>query len=360
MSEHGSGTARASGRVASQLRELSAWHRFLDRFVPAEERTDALWILGVATVLSCIRALVYQPMQMQITGMFYSPRVDELGFALRATAVTDVVWGVFAAVFVALVLRFTKAPKATALYIILAGLLLTIVSLGDRLALNAVTSLSGSEYQRSLWSDLQPMMLAAMEAVGVALGAWASQLMSGEQRPADGSTFLPAVGWTGTPLTGAAWLAVAYATVRAVGALATTAVMFVPEAYTIFTGTRQLPAGSIVVWPYQFAQAATVAIYGLVAYFGVKRGLAPVTIWLAFLLGSLPGIVSALGFLPSQVALMAHGGGATFWAVALGALSLVAWPLSALPPLLGVWLATRPERVSDASATLRAQDNDHW
>ena len=136
--------------------------------------------------------------------------------------------------------------------------------------------------------------------------------------------------------------------------------MFVPEAYTIFAGTKQLPAASIIVWPYQFAQAASVAIYVLIAYFGVKRGLAPVTIWLAFMLASLPGIVSALGFLPSQAAVGPNGGGATFWTLGLGAFSLVAWPLSALPPLLGVWLATRPERVSDASATLRAQANDHW
>jgi len=360
MSEESPSTAQAGEVAVAPSARLSAWRRFLDRFIPAEERADALWILGIATLLSCIRALAYRPMQLQITGMVYSPRVEELGFALRATAITDVLWGVFAAVFIWLVLRFTKAPKATALYIILAGLLVTIVALGNRLALNAVMELSGSEYQRSLWSDLQPMMLAATEAVGVAIGAWASQLMSPEERPADGSTFLPAVGWTGTPLTGAAWLAVSYVAVRAIGQLATTAVMFVPEAYTIFAGTKQLPAASIIVWPYQFAQAASVAIYVLIAYFGVKRGLAPVTIWLAFMLASLPGIVSALGFLPSQAAVGPNGGGATFWTLGLGAFSLVAWPLSALPPLLGVWLATRPERVSDASATLRAQANDHW
>ena len=360
MTEERPSTAHAGDAAVPSSSRPSIWRRFLDRFIPAEERADALWILGIATLLSCIRALAYRPMQMQITGMVYSPRVEELGFALRATAITDVLWGVFAAVFIWLVLRFTKAPKATALYIILAGLLLTIVSLGNRLALNAVMELSGSEYQRSLWSDLQPMMLAATEAVGVAIGAWVSQLMSGEERPADGSTFLPAVGWTGTPLAGAAWLAVSYVAVRVVGQLATTAVMFVPEAYTIFAGTKQIPTGFVIMWPNLFAQAASVAAYVLIAYFGVKRGLAPVTLWLAFMLASLPVMVSALGFLPSQVAVAATGGAATFWAVGLGVISLVAWPLSALPPLLGIWLATRPERVSDASATLRAQANDHW
>ena len=361
MSEESPGIAQAGEAAVALSSRPSIWRRLLDRFIPAEERADALWILGIATLLSCIRALAYRPMQLQITGMVYSPRVEELGFALRATAITDVLWGVFAAIFIWLVLRFTKAPKATALYIILAGLLVTIVALGNRLALNAVMELSGSEYQRSMWSDLQPMMLTATEAVGVAIGAWVSQLTSREARPADGSTFLPAVGWTGTPLTGAAWLAVSYVAVRAIGTLATTAVMFVPQAYTIFAGTKQLPgAGPIVVWPYQFAQAASVAIYVLIAYFGVKRGWAPVTIWLAFMLASLPGIVSALGFLPSQAAVAAQSGGASFWTVGLGVFSLVAWPLSALPPLLGVWLATGPERVSDASATLRAQATDPW
>ena len=110
-----------------------------------------------------------------------------------------------------------------------------------------------------------------------------------------------------------------------------------------------------------FAQVAIVAIYVLVAYHGVKRGWAPVTIWLAFMLGALPGFISALAFLPSQFELIAHGSARLIdWAGVFGVLTFVAWPLGALPPFFGVWLATRPERVSDASATLRAQDNDHW
>lgn len=317
------------------------WRRFLDRFIPAEERLDALWVIGVATLLAIARVLAYIPLLRFVSDHVVSPNAEELGFPLRATAITDVVWGVLAGVFILVVIRYAKAPKATALYIVLAGLLVTLVALGNRLALNAVSALARSDYRRALWSDLQPMMLAAAEAVGVVVGAWTAQLMSGEERPADGGTLLPAMGWSAAPRPEATRLAVGYVTVRAVAALAVTLVLFGPLAYNGWLFAKHIVVTPETYWPTLFAQSLAVLVYFAVGYLGVRRYSAPVTIWLAFLAAGIPGLISALAFLPTQYALLATTGGLTLRSAALSALTLIALPLGTVSPLLGVWLATR-------------------
>lgn len=357
MSEDGATAAPpVEAALDAAARRPGPWRRFVDRFLPADERRDALWIIGAATALATLRALLYPPLQRFVAAHVFSPRVEELGFALRATAIADVLWGIVAGLLIWLLLRFTKAPKAIALYIVLAGLLAGLVSLGGRLALNAVMELAGSEYRRAIWSDLQPIMLAAAEAVGVVVGAWLAQLASEEERPSDGSTFLPAVGWSGRPLAGATRLAVAYAVTRTTAQLAASLVTFVPQAYVLYASVRLAAQGFVLNWPGTVGWILALLVYFFAGYLGVKRFRAPVTIWLAFFAAGLPAFVSALMFVPSQLAAMRLGGAEI---TLLSLLPLVALPLVVLP-LLGVWLATRPAHASDPSATLPGQDNDHW
>jgi hypothetical protein len=350
--------------AASPAAPPSAWQRFVDRFIPAEERSAALWIAGSAAVLGALRALAYPPIRSLVTRFVVSPRLLELGFPLRATAIADVIWGVLVGLLVWALLRYTKAPRAVALYLVLSGVLLGAVTLGGRLALNAATVLIAPQrYAPTLWNDLQPMMLTLAEAVGVVLGAWLVPARADEVRTPQSGTLLPALGWTGRPLQGAARLAVAYAGVRVVTGLVITMLTFAAQAAQLIEIARS--GGRLEGLSFSpMGLAITVFVpcaYVAAGYIVVRRYGGPVSIWLAFLAGSIPGVISALMFLPQQLQLMAPNAGLRELLIgsALVVATGVVWPISALTPLLGVWLATRPTRVSVPSDTLPAENTDH-
>jgi hypothetical protein len=329
--------------------------RLLDRFLPVEALLDACWIAGAVAVLGSFRAVAYHPLQVLVSDHVASPGAEELGFALRATAIADAIWVLLVGLLAWALFRFTRAPKAVALYLVLAGVLLGAVSLGTRLALDTVMVLASPEYHRSLWSDLQPMMLTLAETVGIVLGAWLAHVASGA-RSGEGGTLLPALGLEGGPLRGAALLAVVLVVAGVVGRLAANLLIFGPEAYQAvwfaWHAGESLRGDGLVDLVYS---VGPVLVYFLVGYLGVRRFGVPRSVWFVFLAAGLPIVVAALQLLPAQLAAGSFAAG--FWAVAT---VLVAWPMSALPTFLGVWLATRPARVSVSSDTLSAEDRDHW
>jgi hypothetical protein len=343
--------AEPSPRVGSRV-------RVLDRFFPAQERLDAFWIVGVAAALGAVRALAYHPLQVFVSNHVVSPGVEEFGFALRATAIADALWVLIVAVLAWALLTFTRAPKAVALYLVLGGVLVGAVSLGNRLAIDTVMILAGSQYQRSLWSDMQPIMLTLAETVGVVLGAWAAHLASGEKRADGGDTLLPALGWEGRPLSGAAWLAATYAAARFVGQLAGTLILFGPQAYEAVWLARRAQEsvrGAGLVSLVEIV--APVLVYFLIGYLGVKRFGLPRSIWLAFLGAGIPSVIAVVQLLTGQLA----AANADFGGSVNSVLSALRWlALGVVPVFLGVWLATRPTRVSVSSDTLSAEDRDHW
>jgi hypothetical protein len=347
--------AAATPGAADSHADTSAGLRFLDRFLPVEERLDACWIAGVAAALGTFRAVAYHPLQVFVSHHVASPGADEFGFALRATAIADAAWVLVVGLLAWALFRFTRAPKAVALYLVLVGVLLGAVSLGNRLGLDTVMVLASSEYHRSLWSDLQPMMLALAESVGIVLGAWLAHVMSGAAGGEGSGTLLPALGLEGRPLRGVALLAAALVLARLVGLLAATLLTFGPEAYRIAWVARSAGdsvRGDGLVNLVSFA--GPVLVYFLVGYVGVRQFGVPRSVWLVFLAPVVPMVVATLQSLPA--ALAADPSAAGSWAFSVGLSGL----MGGLPAFLGVWLATRPARLSVSSDTLPAEDHDHW
>jgi hypothetical protein len=356
MDDARNGEVTAVQSPAGPPARASLWVRFVDRFVPVQERADAFWIVGVAAALGTLRAVAYRALQVFVSNHVASPGAAEFGFALRATAIADASWVLVVGVLAWALFRFTHAPKAVALYVVLAGVLLGAVSLGNRLALDTVMVLAGSDYQRSLWSDMQPIMLTLAETVGIVLGAWVAHLASGAKREEGGGTLLPALGWEGRPLHGAAWLAIAYVTARSVGQLGATLLTFGPQAYQAVWLARHADEsvrgdGLVSL----IGIVVPVLMYFLVGYLGVKRFGAPRSVWLVFLAAVVPMVAVSLQFLPVRLAAGPPVAGP--WPISAEPL---VWLQAAAPVLLGVWLATRPARVSVSSDTLSAEDHDHW
>jgi hypothetical protein len=336
-------------------------HGFLDRCLPAEERAAALWIAGAAAVLGVARSVLYLPVQQLVSSLVQSPRAEEIGFPLRATAITDLVWALAVGVAVWALLRFTRAPRAIALYLVLSGVAVGAVLLGGRLALNAVMELAGSTYSRSLWSDLQPIMLTLAETVGILAGAWIAHLGSGARSAsADEDTLLPALGWTGRPLGMATRLAVAFTVARAVAAGAAMLLSFGPSAYQTALIAQGRPVGSSFIG--MSLSAAPIVSNWLVlfavGYVGVLRFGLPRSAWLVFAAVVAPIAITTARFLPGQIAALGAAGDASVPLTVLAGVQGFAAPL--LLPLLGVLLATRRPRVSVGSDTLPAENNDHW
>ena len=352
--------------------------RFLDRFLPAEERADALWIAGAGAGLWVAKALVYQQLLGLTTRFVRSPRAEELGFPLRATAIADVAWGAVAALLVWGLLRYTRAPKAVALFILLAGVLGGLVTAGNRVALDVVQLLASSGYQRTIWSDLQPLMLTLAEAVGVVLGAWMAGA-SPEARaigldvPAvdvggdgaedrdplvDGGTLLPALGLGTRPLVPATRMAIAFAGAVSLSQLIWLTVMFAPQARTtVLYAHGGNTAGRISLALAVLAAVAWAASPGLVTYWAIKRLGAPHSVWIAFPAIAIAPVVTILRTLPAMIerTLSVTLLDWTFVLAQVGSVVLSVVVLT-LSPLLGVWLATR---TSPPSATLPAEETDH-
>jgi hypothetical protein len=326
--------------------------RFLDRFLPAEERADALWIAGAAAGLWVVKALTYQQLLGFTMRFVASPRIEELGFPLRATAIADVAWAVVAGLIVWALLRFTPAPKALALFILFAGVLGGLVNAGSRAALDVVELLASIGYQRTIWSDLQPLMLTLAEAVGVVLGAWIAHLSS-RPEASDGGTLLPALGLDARPLAPATRMAIVFAGVVSLSQLITATVQFVPMARAVVLLARGvdpngwlpqalgLPVGLLMM-------AAPV----FVAYWAVKRLGASRSLWIAFPATTIAQLIAILRIMPDMIERASSGAADVSW-LQLGSV-VVAFMLATLLPLLGVGLATR---TSPPSATLPAEEN---
>jgi hypothetical protein len=138
-------------------------------------------------------------------------------------------------------------------------------------------------------------------------------------------------------------------------------VTFGPGAHSAWVYAKS--SGSSAGLPGGFVSLLTgVLVFGatlLVCYLTVRRFSGPVSVWLAFFAAGIPTGVMAVMFLPSQFTTLAKS--SSWLAAVVVALSAgVAWPLLALPALLGVWLATPALPVSDPSGTLPEEVEDRW
>ena len=335
--------APAAPASAAELARRESW---LERLLPARERSDALWIAGVAAGIGTLRAFVYAPLQQVVIGAS-----GLLSGSASSVWAIDAAWGLVCAVIFWALLRYAPAPRATALYVALSGVTVAMIVMGDRLALGAIMALAepGSGRQQ-LAGALQPAGLALTEAAGVVTGAWLAQLTSAAEPDASaGRSLASAVGWQGGHATGAAFLAISWIVARIVKQLASTIIQLLPNAYSIWSMSRGRGFGS-GQWSSLAGELGVIIVYFLVGYLGVKRFSAPRSVWLPFAAAGVPVMVSAILFLPQQYAAL---GQVSPQMLFLGLFSLVAWPLGELPPILGVWFATRPARVTESSATLR-------
>jgi hypothetical protein len=283
--------------------------------------------------------------------------INDVGFSPRATLLANAAWMVGAALIVWVLIRFAKAPRTIALYLVCAGLMVAGVTVLNRLALNWISMAAGSEYARSALSDLQPLVLALFEAIGVTIGAWIAA-----PREVRAVGLFASLGWTGRPLDTSAYIAVSFALARGIGMLVVSAVQFIPNAYSTFHLARKTqmpfdpPAWMITI-------AIPFIIYFLLGYLGVYEGIKrfrlPVSVWIIFAASSVPTIVAALMFLPAQLTSLSSSG-VLGHDLVLAVLWSVAWPVSLLPVFLGVWWATRADPLSQPSGTLPDEVEDSW
>jgi hypothetical protein len=327
--------------------------RFVGRFLPASERAAAVWIAGVSAAYLFLKALVYQPFLLVVTLFVPSPRFIELGFPLRATAAADAIWLVAVAVLAWALFRFTAAPKAVALFVIGMSLLTSLVSLGNRAALDIVAVLVGTEYQPTIWSTMQPLMLSLAESAGIVIGAWTAYLGDPARDRTVRATLAPALDLAERPLPIATRLALSYVVVLVLTRLAVVLVEFVPSALSaVVTAQGRGMPGDLANAQLGFVLLMAVILPALAAWWAVSHQGAPVTVWLAFLASATGGLVANARALVVSLPVFAGGADITLM------LSVIGSVLAAFSPLGGVWLATRDTRGREPSATLPGEGED--
>lgn len=208
--------------------------RLLDRYLPPDERPTALWLVlggtGVVIVATTLGQLVMENMPVgAIEGGI------PLGGAYVVQALAEFA---LVTVVIAALIRFARAPRSIALFIVLAetlaflvaalGLLFTVVSTSGG-------SADGSGAEATLAVLSFSLLLPVARVVGAVAGAWVASTVSlarikdagfsGDEEQGTGLRRKPEpmglrfMGWDGPPLTGDALIATALVAASALPAL---------------------------------------------------------------------------------------------------------------------------------------------
>jgi len=150
---------------------------FFDRFLPAETRATALWLaLGGGAVLWGVSAFGDEVLKRLPVGTEPGMLPQGMAYVIQALAEFALV-----TLVVALLVRFLRAPRAIALYILLASFLRAAVALlgipaamvaASRSALMVGASTAPSN---PLLDGLAGVMIALGVGLGAVAGAWITQ-----------------------------------------------------------------------------------------------------------------------------------------------------------------------------------------
>jgi hypothetical protein len=325
--------------------------RMIDLVLPAEGRGDVLWIAGVAAGYQLLRALAYPAVVRVVSASVPSPRLEELGFPLRATAVADAMWLGIVCVLVWALLRLTTAPKAAVLFFGLAGATSSTIAFAHQLVLDSVVLLLRAGYYRTIWGEAQSFMLAAAAGVGVVLGAWAAYL--GERRPADGpaATLAPALGLGERPLPRATRLALSFVVVLGMSQLVQSIITLPLDlvASLAFARGEAVPSVLSVAQLVAVDAGAIVVPFAAVLWAVRRFGVSP-SVWAAFSAGVVGAVVANV----SAVVRM-PGAGAPVSEIVFVALTLAVDLAIVAGTLLAAAIAARALCEPEPSATLHAE-----
>lgn len=279
---------------------------FLDRFLPARTRATTLWLaVGGGAVLWAVSAFGAEVLAQLPVGTQAGMVPQGMAYVIQALAQFALV-----TLVVALLVRFVRAPRAIALYLLLASALSAAIAIlgipgalvmGSRVAPGAgVAGLGASP----LLDGLAGAMIALGVGLGAVAGAWITQTVtldrirdegfSGDDsdgkglRKHPGSRGWSFMGWEGAPASGDSLVAVALVAVDALPALVGVIVGLL--AAVVDPGT----AGGGAIVPVASTLAATVAWFFSAKLIAERTGV--VELWLVPAVSALPvSIVLAQG-----------------------------------------------------------------
>ena len=202
---------------------------FFDRLLPAESRATALWLaFGGAAVLWVVSAFGDEVLRQLPVGTGAGMMPQGMAFVVQALAEFALV-----TLLVALLVRFLKAPRAIALYVLIASFLRAAVALLGIPAAMVGASIAPSN---PVLDGLAGAMVALGVGLGAVAGAWITQTVtldrirdegfSGDDDPdgkglrkKPGSRGWSFMGWQGLPATGDALVELALVSVGVIPAL---------------------------------------------------------------------------------------------------------------------------------------------
>lgn len=210
---------------------------FLDRFLPARTRAIALWLaVGGGAVLWGVSAFGAEVLAQLPVGTEAGMVPQGMAYVIQALAQFALV-----TLVMALLIRFVRAPRAIALYVLLASMLgaaIAVVSIPGAMvaASRAALVVGGSGPSGNpLLDGLANAMIALGVGLGAVAGAWITQTVtldrirdedfSGDDpdgkglRKHPGSRGWSFMGWEGAPASGDALIAAALVAVSALPAL---------------------------------------------------------------------------------------------------------------------------------------------
>jgi len=209
---------------------------FLERYLPPRERNTALWlVLGGAGVSALAGGLGQMVMAAMPVGIDAADGGIPLGGAYAVQALAEFA---LVTVVVAALIRFGRAPRALALFIVLAETLALVIG-AMRLLISLVLTLGGSPDGAAAEATLTALsfglLLPIALVLGAGAGAWVASTVSlarikdagfsGDEDQSAGlrrrpeSLGLRFMGWEGRPPSGDALIAIALVATAVIPAL---------------------------------------------------------------------------------------------------------------------------------------------
>lgn len=211
---------------------------FFDRFLPAEERATALWLALGGSVLMAVATLFGSEVMAQLpVNVAENPMPASIATIVKALSEFALV-----ALAIALLIRFARAPRVLALYVLLASLLASAISVleipGSLVALSQQQIELGSigSPGHPVTEALSSVLVWLGVGLGAVAGAWIASTVtlarirdagfSGDDTASDGLLRRPGsrgwefVGWEGSWRTGDVRIAMALVAVAVIPGLA--------------------------------------------------------------------------------------------------------------------------------------------
>jgi len=272
--------------------------RFFDRYLPAPERRTALWLALGGAALGAASQFV--------GSAAYRSAMASAGTSTAVLVAAGVRFAVVA-LLVALLVRFARAPKALAFYLVVGAVVSVLLSAVGL----PFDYLSAKAWQASVpqdaggletwWiSSAQATLGEVAEGLGALAGAWIAATVSlarirdkgfsGDDPEGQGLRSRPGaigwgfLGWEGRPLSGDSLIAVAFVAMRALTGLLPVALSGVLALVSDRFG------GGIAPRTLEVLYATAAALWWLIAAWVVTRRSGVVSLWVLPAAGLLQGL----------------------------------------------------------------------